>query len=82
MSLEDVFFFRPMNESSTIYLPEQDIMSVQDHLNKILEGQQEKQKELREKKRRMNKDGHVNEIKSDIYHSDAKEEVKLQLVTA
>lgn len=78
MSLEDIFFFRPMNEASTIYLPDSGIISVQDHLNDILSKQSAKQKEIREKKRRMK--SREGSSLDPFSTNTGQEEVKLQLV--
>lgn len=81
VSLEDVFFFQPFNEEKSLYLPDQKILEVQDYLDNILEGQKEKQKEIREKKRRMKGKGGTMKSESDFNTNPDVGQVKLQLVS-
>jgi len=51
MSLDDLCPFMPFNNEVDVYIPEKEIVNVNDYLFKILDSQADKQKELRAKKR-------------------------------
>ena len=80
MSLEDIFFFTGFNNKASIYLPENDIVDVQKYLDSVLKKQNIKQKEIREKKKRMrSREGECIDA-SDLTRNIEKEDIKLQLV--
>jgi len=79
-NMNDLFLFKPMNPEAEIFLPEKEILSVQDHLNAVLEMQSEKQAEIREKKRKER--ARIGRVGQETKPGEliAKNEVKLQLV--
>lgn len=74
VSIEDLVPFKSFNKEAEVYLPEKKIVSVQEYLNEILGDQKEKQKEIREKRRKMNNSGEI-----DLYKK-TESDIKLQLV--
>jgi len=76
-SLDEIFFFQSSNPDKTIYLPDNKIITMQERLDEIMGEQMEKQKEIREKKRRQSR----GEGEEKTFNSNPmKEQIKLQLV--
>lgn len=82
--LDDCCFFRPINHDVDVYVPQDKIWTIQEHLNAVADMQADKQKELREKlrkKRRRESDREGQYIGSDFTRSNIETgQVKLQLV--
>ena len=78
-SLEECCFFRPLKDQADLYVPENKIWTIMEHLKGVRELQDDKQKEIRE---RMLNDRRKKENESSINNNyEQKQEIKLQLVS-
>lgn len=75
ISLQECMVFKSFNEEATIYVPEDKIWTMEEHLKAIKEIQAPFQKELREKKRK-----EANRAKAGDPSKNKATDVKLQLV--
>lgn len=81
MNLDEVFFFQGFDEEKSLYLPDELILSTQEYLDKVLEGQKDKQKELREKARKKEYRLEGAECGEEIFNTNlSKRDIKLQLI--
>lgn len=81
INLDECCFFKPLNDQVDIYVPENKIHTVMDHLKAITDLQGDKQKEIRAKMMidRRKKECSVSSGEPNSY--DQSQEVRLQLVS-